>query len=257
MNNGKKLLELNKSVPIAKVKAINKGVHACNTSSSNSGCLSNEVHICVGAKVQLSVNLNVQHGLFNRASGTVIDCIYGPGKRPPMDQPDVVMVEFHQYSGPAFINANPRIIPIVPVTRPVDCPCGFCMRTTIPLRLGWSTTLHSCQGMTVGVGQPNRYIVINPGTRKFESNNPGALFVALSRAKSAGSSETDPDFAWNPNILVNPDRLCFAPDTNLTRLRREEIARLERLAERTKEKYSGAFLDEEFQQFLHDNFHDH
>jgi hypothetical protein len=45
--------------------------------------------------------------------------------------------------------------------------------------------------MTIGDGESSRYIVINPGTRKFESLNPGALFVALSRAKTAGGHKLD------------------------------------------------------------------
>jgi hypothetical protein len=45
-----------------------------------------------------------------------------------------------------------------------------------------------------GDNEPNRYIIINPGTKQFESRNAGALFVALSRAKSAGDLHTDPDF---------------------------------------------------------------
>jgi hypothetical protein len=55
--------------------------------------------------------------------------------------------------------------------------------------------------MTIGEGEPNRYIVINPGTQSFESRNPGALFVALSRAKCSGNNTNDPDFAWHPSIL--------------------------------------------------------
>jgi hypothetical protein len=47
-------------------------------------------------------------------------------------------------------------------------------------------SLHKRQGMTIGQGEPFNYIVINPGTMSFESRNPGALFVALSRPKSAG-----------------------------------------------------------------------
>jgi hypothetical protein len=43
---------------------------------------------------------------------------------------------------------------------------------------------------------------------QFESRNPGALFVALSRAKSAGNDFVDPDFAWHSSVLVNEDRLC-------------------------------------------------
>ena len=35
-------------------------------------------------------------------------------------------------------------------------------------------------------GESSRFIVINSGTHQFESKTPGALYVALSRTKSAG-----------------------------------------------------------------------
>uniref|UniRef100_K1R3P6 IQ motif and SEC7 domain-containing protein 2 n=1 Tax=Magallana gigas TaxID=29159 RepID=K1R3P6_MAGGI len=97
----------------------------------------------------------------------------------------------------------------------------------IPLRLGWGTTIHRCQGMTIGEGEANRYIVIHPGDKKFEARNPGALFVALSRAKSAGGEDEDPDFAWHPHVLINEDRLCqkkmrhlvFATDSRGSKLK--------------------------------------
>jgi hypothetical protein len=99
-------------------------------------------------------------------------------------QPTAVMVEFEKYTGPPFISSNSKIVPITPIQRKQDCFCHGCKRTQIPLRLGWGTTIQKCQVMTVGEGESNRYIVINPGSRTFESNNPGALFVVLSRAKT-------------------------------------------------------------------------
>ena len=39
--------------------------------------------------------------------------------------------------------------------------------------------------------------MIHPGKHNFEANNPGALFVALSRVKSAGGEGVDPDFKNN------------------------------------------------------------
>jgi hypothetical protein len=50
----------------------------------------------------------------------------------------------------------------------------------------------------------------------FESRNPGALFVALSRAKSVGSDLSDPDFAWHSSVLVNQDRICHVVTTVLS-----------------------------------------
>ena len=91
--------------------------------------------------------------------------------------------------------------------------------------------------MTIGDGESSRYIVINPGTRKFESLNPGALFVALSRAKTAGGHETTPDFARHPSILVNTDRLCHNVDTPTTRARQAEILRIKTLSNETFRKF--------------------
>ena len=147
------------------------------------------------------------------------------------------MVEFPTYTGPPFIESNPKLLPIFPVERRIDCPCFHCKKKQFPLRLGWATTIHRCQGITVGPGEPNRYIVINPGTRQFESRVPGALYVALSRAKSSGTEDSEPDFASHPSILVNQDRLCHVVDTPLARARRSEIKRIEELDDITRKKF--------------------
>lgn len=110
-------------------------------------------------------------------------------------------------------------------------------RTQIPLRLGWATTIHRCQGMTIGEGQASRYIIINPGTRSFESRNSGALLVALSRAKSSGICFKDPDFAFNSSVIINEDRLCHKVCTNTTKARQKEILSLNNLAVQTKQKF--------------------
>ena len=69
--------------------------------------------------------------------------------------------------------------------------------------------------MTVGDGEDCRYVVIHPGKHDFEGKNPGALFVTLSQAKSAGGEGTDPDFAFHEDFLLNDDR--FKPmDTPTT-----------------------------------------
>ena len=102
-------------------------------------------------------------GLFNEAIGTVVDIIYKTGCNPINYLPEVVMVEFPNYSGSSFTEENPKIVPIVPVVIRLECSCHSCSRNTIPLKLGWATTIHKCQGMTIGEGEPNRYIVIHPG----------------------------------------------------------------------------------------------
>ena len=87
--------------------------------------------------------------------------------------------------------------------------------------------------MTVGEGEA---IVINPGTRQFETRTPGALFVGLSRAKSSGGANVFPDFAFHPDILVSEDWLCYVVNTSTTKARTVEITRIQRLAENTKHR---------------------
>ena len=77
--------------------------------------------------------------------------------------------------------------------------------------------------MTVGSGEAFRYVVVHPGDHGFEARNPGAIFVALSGAKSAGGEGRDPDFAFHEDVLINNDR--FRPvDTPTTRARAMETA---------------------------------
>lgn len=251
-HNKSKLLEVNKLFPVAKITAVGKGSHSKSGESEKAGGLLNTLYISKGSKVMLSVNLCVRYGLFNGAIGIIEDILYFSERRPPA-LPDVVMVHIPSYSGPPFLSSDPKLVPIVPVERKIDCRCHYCKRKQIPLRLGWATTIHRCQGMTIGEGEVNRYIIINPGTRAFESRNPGALFVALSRAKSTGRDNSDPDFAWHPSILINEDRVCHKVSTPTTLAREQEIRRIENIAKQTTKAYENLnddpVLDTLFQSF--------
>ena len=101
--------------------------------------------------------------------------------------------------------------------------------------------------MAVGNGEAFRYVVIHPGKHDFEAKNPGALFVALSRAKSAGGEGRDPDFAFHEDVLINHDR--FKPvNTPTTRARAVEMERLHVLACqcRQREPLAPAYREETF-----------
>ena len=52
----------------------------------------------------------------------------------------------------------------------------------------WATTIHKFQGFEAGEDDKDmfRYLICDPGNLKWEQDCPGALYVALSRAKSMG-----------------------------------------------------------------------
>ena len=249
-HNHIQLRKANVKYPVAKMKAIDKGPHAKSATSDKASGLLATLYLCRGAKVMLTNNLCVDVGLFNGSMGVVTDIIYLEGRSPQESLPDVVMVSFNKYSGPAFLEDDPKVVPIVPIERVIDCFCHVCRRRQIPLRLGWGTTIHKCQGMTIGHGEVNRHIVIDPGTRAFESKNPGAMFVALSRAKSAGGPHELPDFAWNSNVLINEDRVCHRVDTPTTRARAKEMSKISQLADKTKQKYNELNNQESFEKLM-------
>ena len=249
-HNQMQLVKANEHAPVAQMQAVNKGPHAKNASNDKAGGLLANLYLCKGAKVMLTSNLSVKYGLFNGSVGIVEDIIYMNGKKPSEGLPDAVMVSFFKYTGPPFIREMPTIVPIVPVERLIDCYCHGCKRTQLPLRLGWGTTIHRCQGMTIGGGEPNRYIVIDPGTKTFESKTPGALFVALSRAKSAGDTIQKPDFAWHPEVLINEDRICHKVNTPTTKARTCEIDRIRKIASKTTERFSYLNKDSYFKSII-------
>ena len=90
----------------------------------------------------LTCNLCVPYGLFNGATGEVKDIIYSISKKPSNSLPKAVMAEFQCYNGPPFIESHPKLVPIHPIERSVDCICHSCKRKQIPLKLGRATTIH-------------------------------------------------------------------------------------------------------------------
>ena len=95
------------------------------------------LYLCRDSKVILVVNLKAEWGLYNGAVGTVVDIVYKDGCRPsgdPPPLPNVVFVRFPGYKGPPYINEDPTLVPIVPVSRSTECTCQ-CKCIQVPLRL--------------------------------------------------------------------------------------------------------------------------
>lgn len=71
-----------------------------------------------------------------------------------------------------------------------------CTVIWFPLKIAWATTIHKFQGFEAGLDNNDRfrYLIVNPGDLSWEQQCPGALYVALSRAKPMGTSRDDTSF---------------------------------------------------------------
>ena len=64
------------------------------------------------------------------------------------------------------------------------------------MEISWATTIHKFQGFEAGFDEKDmfRYLIVDPGDIKWEQTCPGALYVALSRAKTMGTFASDTSF---------------------------------------------------------------
>ena len=86
--------------------------------------------------------------------------------------------------------------------RTTICRKGCCNVTWCPLEISWATTIHKFQGFEAGFGVNDmfRHLIVDPGDIKWEQTCPGALYVALSRAKSMGSFTSDTNYPLDSAI---------------------------------------------------------
>ena len=192
LRNIEKLMQLNSrdQDPVKVVRCLADDNGCCMRrdwdKSDDWGQMQRLTYLCCGAMVMLTSNLCVAWGLNNGATGTVRDVIYFGGRQPSEDGrelPDLVLVEFNDYSGPVWDPAHPTIVPIGRWVWTEHCK-HKCSRAQIPLRVCWGITVHKSQGMTVGPKSVLKRAVLVLGDSSVEGWAPGSAFVQLSRVVS-------------------------------------------------------------------------
>ena len=121
----------------------------------------------------LTANLWQQTGLCNGSVGFIEDFLYAEQQK-PSNLPIAVLVNFHDYSGPAFLADKPKCIPIPPITYKWNDGSSTKSRQQLPLCLSYAITIHKSQGQTLSK------VIIDLGDGEIAA---GCSFVALSRLR--------------------------------------------------------------------------
>ena len=166
-------------MPVAEIKSDGNGVHH-RKSVKQLGQIPAVSLIAVGSTVMLTKNQKslTSYGLNNGAMGVVKAILYEENVAPPAF-PEVVVVDFPAYKGPAWMSDAPTLVPI-----PVDegrCESNCCVRKGIPLIPGYAIPIAKSQGMTVGANHPATELRVKLRAKtKMEELNLGTTYTALS-----------------------------------------------------------------------------
>lgn len=134
------------------------------------------------------------------------------------------------------------------------CTVQYC-----PLVAAWATTIHKFQGFEAGKDETDqiKQLIVDPGNIAWEQQCPGALYVALSRAKTMGDDSSPPQNSaiyWRSDgmsakritdgsLRWDQKRRGYKIDCQLIEKRANWVNYLERQANRTTtEAYQNANL---------------
>lgn len=89
----------------------------------------------------------------------------------------------------------------------IICRKACCTVKCCPLVPAWATTIHKFQGFEAGFDKKDifNHLICDPGDLKWEQKCPGALYTALSRAKTMGTftddKPTDSAIYWKGSAI--------------------------------------------------------
>ncbi|WAR14429.1 PIF1-like protein [Mya arenaria] len=168
--------------------------------------------ICCGARVMLTMNINVSDGFTNGAMGTVTSVI---ARKMPLGLPDAICVLFQEESvglqsrnslKPPHEHSSSTVI--VPQTEIIQRRPFQVTRHQYPLMLAWAVTTHKIQGATA-----DSAVVSLDGAFK-----PGMAYVALSRVTSSSGLHLLQDH-FNTDVIycdhTIEDKLRNIPRANM------------------------------------------
>ena len=201
---------------IALVQSDNNCPEAANASFNKAG-LPKSIMLAKGCDVVLTRNLWKEVGLTNGAKGKVKYIIYAKGEKLP-NLPRVVIVEFEQYTGPDYLGMK-KCVPIIPTSNTwYNDSQKQCIRTMLPLILGYGITIHKSQGQSMDK------VLIDIGKKEFAC---GLTYTAISRCRKI-------------------EDLAFLPFFNLPRFQRIKTAKVfkqRREQDKEEQKSDNMFED--------------
>src|SRR5947209_724156 len=113
--------------------------------TEDGGNLSNEIPLCIGARIMLLHNIWTERGLVNGATGVVENILRAPSVQDcRLERPKAVLVSIDNYDGPSLYSTTDgrHVIPIFPITREFNLNKTVCSRVQFPLCLAWAITIH-------------------------------------------------------------------------------------------------------------------
>jgi ATP-dependent exoDNAse (exonuclease V) alpha subunit len=191
--------------PAIQVDAIHEGTGAERVESSNAGNLVKRLPLCIGCRVMLTRNLWNDVGLVNGAQGTVHDISWRDGADTLRDPPEVIMVAFDHYDGPAFTmpdgeplrSEEKLVVPILRVRQEFMVGANLCSRAQFPLLVSYAIIVHKSQGITLDK------VVCDISGPEFAS---GLSYVAVSRVKTLSGLMFENPFDRNRVYRETPTR---------------------------------------------------